>query len=407
MTRRHFPDFLKAYIDYAANEYAPEQFTRWTGLSVLAGALERKVWIAERGEYLSYPNLFVLLVGGPGTGKSSAIKQGAPLLYSLQKINTNFKISEGVCTSKALRDKMRYPDNIPGQADQFTSIYIIGSEGSDSPLKNHGDDFRSAACAMYDCGDLYQFSTGTDGAITIPQPCMNIIVGATYEFLSSVVDQESSEGGLASRFTYVIQKENELRGDFLDLEDGIPRETGNPETKRRLISDLQTIHRLVGTFRFEAAAVDLAKAWHHDLKEEFNSIESPRMKSLLVRKRTLFKKVMMLLSVSTSNDLSIRTSHVEETIPLVEEVTKDTSFVLVQAALGDKLSQNGTTQLISHLINKAGGKIHQTRLRAQALANGNGVDTISKTIDYMIGARWIDIDSAGNVKLLIDPDRHL
>lgn len=406
---RNFSDWLTAYVNYARNEYAPEHFTLWTGLSVLAGALERKVWIPE-GNYANYPNLFVLLVSGPGIGKSSAIRQGTPLLYGVQEMNPHFRLLEGVTTAAGLREKLFVLT--PTAKQTGSSIFLVGREGSDSPLKNHGDDFRSMACSMYDCEDRYQF-TLKDRSFDIPKPVMNMIVGVTFDFLGSVIDQNSVFGGLASRFTYVIEKKNELKGSFfgaVEIAGEVPleiKETGDPLVKARLTDDVKKIHQLSGSFRIKRDVISIVEKWHEDFKGEFNGMESERMRSLMIRKRTLVKKLLMLVSISEGDDLLITPEHAERAITLADEVTKDNPYVLSQSAISDIHGQRGTTQFIAQMIKRFGGKISRHKLQSLTLAQGNDVERLTKTVDYMVGSGWIKVHLDGSMELLVDPDRYL
>lgn len=409
---RNFPDFLEAYLSYARNQYAPERFTRWTGLSLIAGAIERKIGLRE-GNFVNYPNLFVLLVSGPGIGKSSAIRQGVPLLYGVQEGNCNFKLHEGVTTAAGLREMMTVNDSVPGTTDLYTSIYLIGREGSDSPLKNHGDDFRSMACSMYDCEDRYQFRL-KDKAFDIIAPVMNMLVGTTFDFLGSVVDHVSVFGGLASRFTYVIEKDTTIKGDFfgdvtvIGEQEAAVKETGNPVMKQKLAEDLQDIHRLYGHMRVHREVVPKVKKWNDLFLSEFNSMESERMRSLLIRKKTLAKKLLILISVSEGNSLEITPDHVDRALTMVDEVTKDNPYVLAQSAIADVNSQRGTTQFLAQTVKKFGGTMKKQSLVSIALYHGNDVERITKTFDAMLGAGWFSYDASnGTVNLIKDPDRYL
>lgn len=406
---RHFPDFLTAYVDYARNEYAPEHFTLWTGLSVLAGAVERKVWIQEGGGYKNYPNLFIVLVAGPGIGKSSAIRQGMPLLYAIKDTNPNLKIHEGVITSAALRKEMILCDTMPGGGEPFSSIFLCGREGSESPLKNHGDDFRSAACQMYDCEDCYQFSTAKDGKISIKNPVMNMIVGATFDFLGSVVDQNTVFGGLASRFTYVIEKDDKMKGDFFALDAAeAEAESGSAEVKAKLIHDLREIHNLCGKLRIERSVVKLCEEWFSSFKEEFNSMESARMKAINIRKRTLLKKLLILSSVSHNSSMIVTEADAVRAIDLVTEVTKDNPYIMSQAAVTQIDTQHGVTQLVIQTLKRHGGKSSKKNIYSAMISKGNDLSVFDTTINALIAAGWIKLDiSSGIVELLIDPDRYL
>lgn len=409
---RNFEDFLSTYIDYARNEYAPEHFTRWVGLSVLAGALERKVWIQERGNYCNYPNLFVILSAGPGIGKSSAIKQGMPLLYGVQKANQKLKLLEGVTSAAGLRKDMLLADTFPGTSEIFNSVYLIGREGSESPLKNHGDDFRSMACQMYDCEDSYQFNTAKDGRIKIARPVMNMIVGATFDFLGSVVDQNTVYGGLASRFTYVIEKKDKLTGNFFDLpvetDESKVVETGDVRVKEKLIEDLTQIHRMYGAIRVERGAIGLCEEWFKDFKDEFNSEESSRMKAINIRKRTLLKKLLIIISASRRSSLILREQDAADAIDLVEEVTKDNPYIMAQAAMAQIDTQHGTTQLLIQTLRDRGGKMAKKSLMGIALGKGNNIDMVNKTFEAILASGWATWDSSsGMVELTTNPDRHL
>ena len=81
---RIFPNWLTAYAEYCDDcGFTPPQFTQWTGLSVLAGAVERKLWLPWSDTYAYYPNLYVMLVSMPADGKSVCIARAAGLLGEL------------------------------------------------------------------------------------------------------------------------------------------------------------------------------------------------------------------------------------------------------------------------------------------------------------------------------------
>jgi hypothetical protein len=418
---RHFPDFLDAYVKYAQNEYAPKHFTEWVGISILAAAVERKVYIREKQDYRNYPNLYTILVAGPGIGKSSAIRQGIALIDGIRVRNSKFKKHEGVCTSAALRKEMNFYDHMPVSQTKFTSIFLVGREGSESPLKNHGDDFRSAACSIYDSEDVYQFSTAKDGSLILQKPVMNMLVGATFDFMGGVVDQESAFGGLASRFTYVIEKNDKIGGSFFDLmpEDvvGLSEEeqqklatkvTIDPEMKAKLTDDLYAIHRLEGHLKIHKDCLSLTQEWYDIFCEDFNAMESSRMRAVNMRKRTLMKKMLVVTALSRSSDLILLPEDVKRTVALVERVTKDNPYMLSQSAVANLDTQSGVTQFLAQTLKNNGGKMIKFNLMSAVLVHGNEVDWANKTFDALIGAGWVKYDtSTGIVELLIDPDRYL
>lgn len=415
---RNFDDFISAYCDYAQNQYAPENFTLWTGISVIAATLQRRVWTAERNDrnvpFFNYPNLFVLLTAAPGIGKSSAIGQGVPLLNALKETHNNkFLMMKGVTTAKGLRDHL-ITDTLP-DGRKFTPVFCVASEGSDSPLKNHGDDFRSAACKLYDCEeDSYEFTTGTSGKLKFPLPVMNMLIGVTFDFLGSVVDQNSVFGGLASRMTYVIEKNTAIKGDFYgniditgEVDSEVTRETGDPRIKTQLVQDLIEMHKLYGGLTHDRNAIPVLAEWYEDFKKDFNNMESERMRSLLIRQRTLLKKLLIIIAISEGKGLAITKTHAEKAVKLVKDVTKDNPYILSQSATANVDTQKGTTQYIAQTLKKHGGKMNKNALRSATLAKGNSIDMLTKTFDYLRDTGWIKVDGEGTVHLLVDPDRYL
>ena len=62
---RQFPDWLSAFMDYASYGEAPRHMYFWSGVSAVAGALRRKVWI-DQAYFKWFPNFYIVLVAPPG-----------------------------------------------------------------------------------------------------------------------------------------------------------------------------------------------------------------------------------------------------------------------------------------------------------------------------------------------------
>src|SRR4051812_33732984 len=72
-TRRS--DFwIESFCDYTSGIQSPLIFRKWAAVLTIAAALERKVWARAFSRTL-YPNMYCLLVGGPGVGKTESIRE--------------------------------------------------------------------------------------------------------------------------------------------------------------------------------------------------------------------------------------------------------------------------------------------------------------------------------------------
>src|SRR5688500_13513807 len=77
---RNFPHWLKAYLEYTKASEAPDAFHFWTGVSTIAGALQRKVW-QDQLIFQWIPNFYIIFVAPAGTAtKSTTLNFGMTLL---------------------------------------------------------------------------------------------------------------------------------------------------------------------------------------------------------------------------------------------------------------------------------------------------------------------------------------
>src|SRR5262245_54068338 len=76
--RRRCESWIQSFVDYTSNLESPSTYRKWSAITMIAAALEQKVWVDVGGPL--YPNLYTLLVGLPGIGKSRAITNCAGII---------------------------------------------------------------------------------------------------------------------------------------------------------------------------------------------------------------------------------------------------------------------------------------------------------------------------------------
>ena len=95
---RNFRDWLEAFCDYAQYGEAPRRMYFWVGVSAVAGALRRKVWI-DQAYFRWHPNFYIILVAPPGiVSKSTTASIAMRLLRRVPRI----KFGPDVVTWQAL-----------------------------------------------------------------------------------------------------------------------------------------------------------------------------------------------------------------------------------------------------------------------------------------------------------------
>lgn len=411
---RNFPNFLKAYVEYASDGFCPPQFHLWTGLSIVAGALERKVWLEQHLDHASimhYPNIYALLVSHPAVGKTTAMERGMDLLEDMRAMfNPNFKIIPNQITEPALVDAMKIRDEIkigPSLFAFHSSGFFYASEASASALQNLYGEFTSTLTAFYDCPKWFRKKTKGEKEMTeLPNVCFNVLAGSTFNYLKSLVNEESVMGGFASRIIYVICRDRLVRKSKWAPARKLDH-TDKREMRDKLIEDLNAIHSLVGKFTPNQEFVDAWEADQPEFDRYLISLDSPRMESLMARKFTNLMKVCMLLSVCESDSLVLTKQHWEKAKTIMDEVTKDNPMILSQAMIADRTSQSGLYQLIGQTLKKNGGEMTMMDLRRAIASNGNRANESKDSIDFLIGSGVIALEGSDRVRLVVDPDTQL
>lgn len=401
---RRLENWLAAYEQYAIDNYCPDIFHKWVGLSVLAGALERKVWLRS-SKAVFIPNIYILLVTYAGIGKSTAITRGVDFLERLkEEVDPEFKIIDEQTTEANLVKLMEVRQEFALSETKrvfHSTGFFHASEASASALQNTHGTFTSTITGFYDCPKVFRKSTLTNGQIELRNVCFNMLAGATFDYLKTLVNESSVMGGFASRNIYVVNKERLIRtpkwNEFAEA-DPIVEE---------LFEDLKTIHALSGQFRPTKAFIDAWEAFQPESDRQLAALQSPRLESLAARKSLNTTKVAMLLSVAESNDLVLDLHHWEQAMALMDDVAKDYPYILSQGAIAAKDTQSSITQVIGQTLKSKGSGLTRSNLKAAALRNGNDADRIARTIDMMIGANWISVDSDDCVHLIVDPDTYL
>jgi hypothetical protein len=404
---RKLPDFLTAYFEYARDGFCPDPFHKWMGFSILSAALERKVTL-KQGKIHHFPNIYVMLVSHPAVGKSTALNRGLDLLEEIKKnYKPNFRIVPEQATEPALVDLMKVKEQFTvgnGMIQLWQSPgYFAASEASASALQNTCGDFVATMTAMYDCPKYFRKKLKSDkDTVEIENVSMSMIAGATFNYLKELVNETSVMGGFASRLIYVVSKERKIRDGKWSKEESID------EAKRQaLIHDLNLINNLSGPITPTRGFMERWEQFQPDFDRELIALKSERMESLLSRKGTNLIKIAILLSVSEGDSLMVNEKHFDRAKEIIDDVTKDNAFILGQALMSNTTSQKGCNIFLARTVRDNGGEMNLKALRHAGVVNGNDLEMVKKTLEFMVNSEDLALVDNGRVKLLVDPDSYL
>lgn len=384
---RNFNDLIGAYLRYCHNVKAPEIYKRWAAVSMIAGAVERKVWYTT-GKIWWYPNMYIFLIGERSTRKSSSSKVAVGLLRELN----GFDISTAqVNAASLMRDMSEVGQNKSfehfGRTYRYSPMYIYASEAAmvlgEMYSKGSPIDYL---VDVYNCNDEGHLdkpqavrSTMAWGRQAIYNPVINILACSTPAWLTSkLLTQNDIHGGFGSRITFVVHEGEYDDSDDVHVEDTIEDE----ELRMLILEDLRGLHKLVGGFNSTPEWRKTITKYNRKHKDWIaaNKYNDRILASCLARKTdATIQKMSMLMSLNESNSLLLEERHAHQAWEWLTSLEKAMPY-----AFGDlgtnievKPSQDilayardkQVTQLNYQELCRAFAKVHTARRIRDGLSN--------------------------------------
>lgn len=319
---RNFPDFFEAYLDFTENHESTKRVKLWSAISIVAAALERKVFL-NRGYYTLFPNLYIFIIGRSGLiKKSTSTAIAVSLFRELEKINI---MSERLTASSLIQQMMQSGSayDLNGVKTKQSAVYAYASELAVFLVEVFGS-ISEVLTTLYDCiphdsKKPWVYHTMGRGETKIYGPCLNILGASTKAWLKRCIPVSEIEGGFASRIMFVV--EDNLPDKLIAW----PDVDAHLNIQRlKLVEDLRQIHEIVGEFKVEERARNFFTEWYLDhMKVKLPKQVDPRVAGYLARKGDHILKLGMVRAVSLSNQPVLKMSHLEWGLKRLDELEED------------------------------------------------------------------------------------
>lgn len=403
---RQFPCFLTAFEVFGEDNHTPPRFNTWVGLSIIAAALERKVWIQHSQSVVHYPNIYVFLVALPGVGKSTALNRGVDLLQTLALETKKIRIMPNKSSDAALVEEMVRSKNSFLYKDRIQyhcSGFFFASEASDSFAEVYGD-ITGTMTSLYDCNKMWKKTLKSSGESVIQNACFNMLAGTTFQFLGNLVTKQNVTGGFASRIIYVKgEKAKPSRRTFLtDFED---IDEAKQAYEMSLVNDLKRINEMVGPFSSTPEFREAWAEWDYENQVRQSEMSSEIMQSLVVRTSTLMDKLCMILSASESSDRIVRLSHFKKAKQLIIDTQEDLAGLFLAARANNTETADGLKSAFFGKLSQ-GKPVSREDLTASLVLAGYDVRKVQSFVQTAIENKIVRL-SGGLLELLINPNDHL
>ncbi len=348
---RELRDWLDKYLEYTENSESPVSYHTWCGLSVIAGALQRKVYLKWGLGRIIYPNLYVVLVGPSGrTRKGVAIGIAKDFLKKVPGITVTPESSSGrqAMIMAMKRALVNFQDPSDGKIKFHCSVTAFSEELS--VFLGQGDiAYLSNLTDWYDSKDDWEYETIGRGKDTLQGLCLNLMGGTAPDWIQSMIPQEALGGGFTSRIIFIVE---EVKRKIIPKYIPTKEEEEQQEILQR---DLERISQLAGEMTFDDEAEKLYINWYIEQDTQLSAgkppISDPRFAGYCERRATHLQKLMLLTSASRGDDLKIRAEDFNRALKLLHSA--ETHMHKTFGGLG-KSRMSDESDIVINYIKKVG-----------------------------------------------------
>lgn len=254
------PDFIDQFLQLTEGEFTSEIHRKWAGISCVAGALERRVWV-RTGSRINYPNLYVLLVAPPGRGKYIIELVRQLWTETRRGDSPAFHVAPDSATRAALIDDLARAKqtHLPPSGPIYTyHSLLIPSEEFEVILPSYEPELISMLNSIWNNKPLHHERRrhGPARDVMITNPMFNILGGATPAYFTAHFPDEAWNTGLIRRTILVFSAESPLKSLLYE-------NPSLPALRLQLLHKIGIMAALYGEAQWESTdAVKYLDDWH-------------------------------------------------------------------------------------------------------------------------------------------------
>lgn len=348
---RELPNWLDAYLEYTQNSESPISYHKWCGMGVIAGALQRKVYLKWGIGQVIYPNLYIVLVGPSGrTRKGVAIGIAKDFLKNVPGVSLVPESCSGqqAMTVVMKRAYVNFQDATDNLIKWHSSVTAFSEELSVF-LGQGRIDYLANLTDWYDSKEDWEYESIGRGKDTLHGLCLTLIGGTAPDWIQSMIPQEAIGGGFTSRIIFIVE---EQKGKIVPEHIMTPREI---QLQELLQNDLERISKMSGEMEMSKEAKALYVDWYIEQDKRIAAgsppVEDPRFAGYNERRATHIRKLMLSCAAARSDDLVILPEDFIRSKKLLEEA--ETVMGKTFGGLG-KSRTGDATEAIKNYIQKMG-----------------------------------------------------
>ena len=301
--------WIYKYLKYTEGQESPTKFHLWSGISAIASALGRHVYM-YRGYYMLYPNMYIVITAESARCRKSTsadiavddILQNADVMSILRdKMTTEFLCKELSMNPGVNNECLIYASELATflGANAFHSGLI--------PLLTN----------IFNCPARKDYKTKESGIFSMENVCVNFLACTTLDWMSNNMPGDTIEGGFTGRVLFIVGEDPRLRNAWPTVT------TEQKKIRVDLITDIIRISQMHGQFEVTDEARDIYTKWYDRTIEPADI----RLRPYEGRKGDHVLKIAMILSAAENipgvpHDKLIKGRHIRTALDILENAEK-------------------------------------------------------------------------------------
>jgi hypothetical protein len=293
-------EFIHRYLQYSESNEAPQEYHRWAALSCLSHLIGPRVHTHMGGFLSFYPNLYIMLVGEPGTMKTTAMLQAKELLDHFPKIAHSPASASKEAVVKLMADdespcrgKFQWTD---GKSVEYSQLALFASEiisllnasGNPSGMIEFLTDVWDRSGRNYEQSFI-------KGKTIIKRPFVSILACLTPSTLQQLVNTKVVSTGMSRRCVF-----DTFNGVITNPRSFIEVTEEQQKAWAWCIEHGKKLSNISGAFDWTPEAKAFYSAWYNSFKPTISSVKSEILRNFYMTKPEYVIKLSMLLSLAKS-----------------------------------------------------------------------------------------------------------
>lgn len=292
-------NFFQLYHDYVKSTEPPPNFHAWSAISAISALLGKKCFIPQ-GDFTVYPQLYVILVGEPGTRKSTAMG----IAKKLVKTVTTVPVAPESATRESLIDDMAGHPVGEGKRRYWQSSVFVDELKDFVGGRHINQSMIGFLTTIWD-GDIYKEATRGGGEKVIHNPYLTMLACCNPSWITTSLKQDVLTEGFSRRGIFQMQSME----DMAALRSWPVKTPEQVEMWPYLQNECKRIHMIDGQFTLSQKAFNLYDTEYLRIRDDMKK-HTEKVQAYFSSKHVLALKLAMCISAAQRSSRMVNVADV-------------------------------------------------------------------------------------------------